>query len=230
MDETSVQVLKEDGRPGTAKSFMWVRRGGPPGQRIILFDYAATRAGSVPMQILDDYKSYLQSDAYAGYNAPARREGVMHVGCLDHARRRFVEAVKAQHAVAGTERGLAPQALLLIRKIYVIEKLARDARMTPDERHRLRHAKARPIWDELRTWLDRNRNATPPQSLTGKAIGYLADEWPRLIRYLDDGRREISNVLCENAIRPFVVGRKAWLFCDTPAGAHAFARLYSLVE
>jgi len=230
MDETSVQVLKEDGRPATAKSFMWVRRGGAPRQRIILFDYAATRAGSVPMQILEDYKGYLQSDAYSAYDKPGRRDGVKHIGCLDHARRKFVEAVKAQHAVVGAERGLSPQALLIIRKIYAIEKLARDAGMTPDERHRLRQEKARSIWDELRMWLDRNRHATPPQSLTGKAINYLADEWPRLIRYLEDGRLEVSNVLCENAIRPFVVGRKAWLFSDTPAGAHASAKLYSIVE
>jgi len=230
MDETSVQVLKEDSRPATAKSFMWVRRGGPPDQRIVLFDYAPSRAGAIPMRLLDEYQGYLQSDAYSGYNAPARRDGVIHVGCLDHARRKFVEAVKAQHTVAGLERGLAPEALLIIRKLYVIEKLARDAGMTPDERHRLRNEKARPIWDELRVWLDRNRNATPPLSLTGKAISYLADEWPKLIRYLEDGRIEISNVLCENALRPFVVGRKAWLFSDTPKGAIASARLYSLVE
>lgn len=230
MDETTVQVLKEDGRAATAKSFMWVRRGGPPGQRIILFDYASSRAGAVPMRLLDAYQGYLQSDAYSGYNAPARRDGVIHVGCLDHARRRFVEAVKAQHAIAGHERGLAPEALLTIRKLYAIEKLARDAGMTAEQRHRLRNEKARPIWDTLRTWLDKNRNATPPQSLTGKAIGYLADEWPKLIRYLEDGRLEISNVLCENALRPFVVGRKAWLFSDTPKGATASARLYGLVE
>ena len=230
MDETTIQVLKEDGRPATAKSFMWVRRGGAPGQTIILFDYAPSRAGAIPVRLLDEYKGYLQSDAYGGYNASARRDGVIHVGCLDHARRRFVEAVKAQHAVAGHERGLAPEALLIIRKIYVIEKLARDGRMSAEQRHKLRQEKARPIWDELRAWLDRNLNATPPQSLTGKAINYLAAEWPKLIRYLDDGRLEVSNVLCENAIRPFVVGRKAWLFSDTPAGAHASARLYSLVE
>lgn len=230
MDETTVQVLKEDGRPAQAKSFMWVRRGGAPGERIILFDYAPSRAGAIPMRILEDYKGYLQSDAYAAYDKPARRDGVTHVGCLDHARRRFVEAVKAQHKLAGSERGLAPEALLIIRKIYAIEKLARDTGMTAEQRHRLRDEKARPIWDELRSWLDKNRNATPPQSLTGKAIGYLADEWPRLVRTLDDGRLEVSNVLCENAIRPFVVGRKAWLFCDTPAGAHASAKLYSIVE
>lgn len=230
MDETSVQVLKEDGRSAQAKSYMWVRRGGPPGQRIILFDYAPSRAGAIPMRILEDYKGYLQSDAYAAYDKPGRRDGVKHVGCLDHARRKFVEAVKAQHAIAGAERGLAPEALLIIRKIYAIEKLARDASMTPEERYRLRDENARPLWDELRAWIGKNRNATPPQSLTGKAISYLSDEWPRLVGHLDDGRLEVSNVLCENAIRPFVVGRKAWLFSDTPAGAHASAKLYSIVE
>ena len=230
MDETTVQVLKEDGRAAKDKSFMWVRRGGPPGHQVILFDYAATRAGSVPLQLLEDYKGFLQSDDYSGYNAAAKRDGVIHVGCLDHARRRFVDAVKAQHAIAGYERGLAPEALKIIRKLYALERLARDAKMTPDERHKLRQEKAKPIWDELRAWLDRNLGAVPPQSLTGKAMSYLAADWPRLIRYLDDGRLEISNVLCENVIRPFVVGRKAWLFSDTPAGAHASAKLYSIVE
>ena len=230
MDETTVQVLKEDGRAASDKSFMWVRRGGPPGQTVILFDYAATRAASVPLRLLADYQGYLQSDDYAGYNAVARRDGVIHVGCLDHARRYFVKAVQAQHAIAGSERGLAPQALLIIRKLYAIERLAREGKMTAEQRHKLRQEKSKPIWHELRIWLDKNLGAAPPGTYTGKAINYLAADWPRLIRYLDDGRVEISNVLCENAIRPFVVGRKAWLFSDTPAGAHASAKLYSIVE
>ena len=183
-----MQVLKEDGRPATSKSIMWVRRGGPPRQRIILFDYAPTRAGRVPLQILDDHKEYLQSDADAAYDKPGRRDGVRHVGCLDHARRNFVEAVKAQHAVAGAEHGLAPEALLIIRKIYGIEKLMRDAKMSADQRHTLRAETARPIQDELRAWLDRNLGAASPQSYTAKAMNYLAAEWPRLIRYLEDGR------------------------------------------
>ena len=230
MDETTVQVLKEEGRAAKDKSFMWVRRGGPPGQSVILFDYAATRAASVPMRLLEDYKGFLQSDDYAGYNAVGRRDGVKPVGCLDHARRKFVDAVKAQHAIAGQERGLAPEALLIIRKLYAIEKLARDAEMSAEQRHTLRAEKAKPIWDELRAWLDKNLGSVPPQSLTGKAMSYLATDWPRLVRYLDDGRVEISNVRVENAIRPFVIGRKAWLFSDTPEGAHASAKLYSIIE
>ena len=230
MDETTVQVLKEEGRAAKDKSYMWVRRGGAPGQTSILFDYAATRAGAVPLRLLADYQGYLQSDDYAGYNAAGKRAGMKHVGCLDHARRRFVKAVQAQHAIVGQERGLAPEALVIIRKLYAIEKLARDAKMSAEQRHRLRQEKARAIWDELRAWLDKNLGAVPPRSLTGEAINYLTADWPRLVRYLDDGRVEISNVLCENAIRPFVIGRKNWLFSDTPAGAHASARLYSIVE
>lgn len=230
MDETTVQVLKEDGRASTDKSFMWVRRGGPPRQPVILFDYAATRAASVPLRLLEDYTGFLQTDDYSGYNAAAKRDGVKHVGCLDHARRYFIKAVQAQHAVAGTERGLAPEALKIIRKLYAIERLARDGKMSAEQRHKLRQEEARPIWNELRAWLDRSLGAAPPGTYAGKAINYLAADWPRLVRYLDDGRVEISNVLCENAIRPFVIGRKNWLFSDTPAGAHASAKLYSIVE
>ena len=127
MDETTVQVLKEDGRAADAKSFMWVRRGGEPGRTIVLYDYAPTRAASIPMRVLAEYKGFLQSDGYAGYNAAAKLDGIVHVGCLAHARRKFFDAVKAQHAVgASGEKGLAPQALLLIRKIYAVDKTARE--------------------------------------------------------------------------------------------------------
>jgi transposase len=97
-------------------------------------------------------------------------------------------------------------------------------------RKQLRDEKAKPIWKELRIWLDQVRGQVPPQSLTGKALGYLDKQWPRLIAHQNDGRIEVDNNLTENAIRPFVMGRKAWLFADTPAGADASARLYSLIE
>ncbi len=94
----------------------------------------------------------------------------------------------------------------------------------------MREEKARPVWNELRKWLDAKSGQVPPQSLIGKALGYLDNQWAGLIRVLDDGRLEVDNNLCENAIRPFVMGRKAWLFSDTPAGAEASARLYGLIE
>jgi transposase len=228
MDETVVQVLKEDGRAAQAKSRMWVRRGGPPDKPVILFDYEPTRSGAVAWRLLEDFKGILQSDGYSGYIAVGKRDGIVHVGCLAHARRKFDEALKAQKTTG--RGGLAAEGLALIQRIYRIEKFAREAGLSADARKTLRNEKARPIWDELRRWLDAKRGHAPPQTLVGKAMTFLDNQWPLLIRYLEDGRIEVDNNLCENAIRPFVMGRKAWLFCDTPAGADASARLYSLIE
>jgi transposase len=201
---------------------------GPPDQPVILFDYDPSRSGAVPFRLLADFKGTLQTDGYEGYAATATRDDIVHVGCLAHARRKFDEAVKAQ---AKTGRGgLAKQGLELIQKIYRVEREARDRELDCHTRKQLRDEKARPLWDELRRWLDRSIGQVPPQPLTGKALGYLDKQWPRLIRYLDDGRVEVDNNLTENAIRPFVMGRKAWLFSDTPAGADASARLYNLIE
>ncbi len=228
MDETTVQVLKEDGRAAQTKSRMWVRRGGPPDKPVILFDYEPTRSGAVAWRLLEDFKGILQSDGYSGYTAVGKRDGIVHVGCLAHARRKFDEALKAQKATG--RGGLAAEGLALIQRIYRIEKLAREAKLTPEHRKKLRDDRAQPIWDELRRWLDAKRGHAPPQTLVGQAMTFLDNQWPLLIRCLDDGRIEVDNNLCENAIRPFVMGRKAWLFSDAPAGAEASARLYSLIE
>jgi len=228
MDETTVQVLKEEGRAAQSQSRMWVRRGGPPDKPVILFNYEPTRSGKVAWRLTEDFKGYLQSDGFSGYDAVGKREGVVHIGCLAHARRKFDEAMKAQRA--GDRGGLAAEGLALIQRIYRIEKAAREAGLTPEQRKQLRHERARPVWDELRRWLDAKRGHAPPQMLIGKAMTYLDNQWPQLIRVLDDGRLEVDNNRCENALRPFVLGRKAWLFSDTPAGAEASARLYGLIE
>ena len=228
MDETTLQVLKEDGRTAQAKSRMWVRRGGSPTQPVILFDYEPTRSGAVAWRLLEDFKGILQSDGYSGYIAVGKRDGIVHVGCLAHARRKFDEALKAQKQHG--RGGLAAEGLALIRKIYRLEKLARQTQLTPEKRKAFRDQHAKPIWDELRRWLDAKRQHAPPQTLVGKAMTFLDNQWLLLIRYLNDGRVEVDNNFCENALRPFVVGRKAWLFADTPAGATASARLYSLIE
>lgn len=228
MDETTIQVLKEDGRAAQSDSRMWVRRGGPPDQPVVLFDYDPSRSGRVAWRLTQDFKGYLQSDGFSGYEAVGKREGVVHVGCLAHARRKFDEALKAQPI--GNRGGLALEGVALIQKIYRIEKAAREAKLGPAQRKQLRDIQARPVWDELRRWLDAKRGHVPPQMLTGKAMTYLDNQWPQLVRSLDDGRLEVDNNRCENALRPFVLGRKAWLFSDTPAGAEASARLYGLVE
>jgi len=228
MDETTVQVLKEDGRPAQSKSRMWVRRGGPPEKPVILFDYDPSRSGKVAWRLTEDFKGYLQSDGFSGYEAVGKRDGVVHVGCLAHARRKFDEALKAQPI--NNRGGLAAEGLALIQRIYRIEKAAREAKLDPEQRKRLRDEQARPAWNELRRWLDEKRGHVPPQMLIGKAMTYLDNQWPLLVRVLDDGRLEMDNNRCENALRPFVLGRKAWLFSDTPAGAEASARLYGLLE
>jgi transposase len=148
------------------------------------------------------------------------------VGCMAHARRRFSDAVKAQGK--NKQRGKAHRGLALIQKLYRIEKQVRKLKPGPRHSHRQRHA--RPVLDELRTWLDVALPQVPPTSMTGKALNYLHNEWDKLVRYLDDGRLEIDNNAAENAIRPFVLGRKNWLFSASVKGVKASANLYSLIE
>ena len=228
MDETTVQVLKETGRAPQSQSYMWVRRGGPPDQTVILFDYDPSRGAKVPVRLLQGFRGILQTDGYEGYAAVTRGNDMTWIGCLAHVRRKFDEALKAQQKKG--RGGLAKQGFDFIQRLYRVEREARERELDADSRKALRDEKAKPIWNELRQWLDGTLGQVPPKSLTGKALAYLDKQWPRLIRMLDDGRVEVDNNLCENAIRPFVLGRKAWLFADTPAGADASARIYSLIE
>jgi len=231
MDETTVQVLKEPGKSAQSKSYLWVQRGGPPGRPVILFDYDPSRSQSVPLRLLEGYHGYLQVDGYEGYNGIGSQRGIRLVGCMAHARRKFDEALKAQgnaHQRDPTKLGHAHQGLLYIQELYRIERELKTA--TPEDRHRMRQEKAKPLLETIRTWLDTVLPAVPPESLTGKALYYLHHQWPKLIRYLEDGRLSIDNNAVENAIRPFVMGRKAWLFCDTVRGAQSSANLYSLIE
>lgn len=225
MDETTVQVLNEPGRAAKTKSYMWVQRGGPPRTPIILFDYDESRGGAVPKNLLGDYKGILQTDGYEAYDGVVQANALKHVGCFAHARRKFDEALKAQR---GKSDGKAQQGLNLIRRLYAIEKtLSAD---DPDQRYKVRQEKSVPVLNEIRRWLDSALPQIAPQSLTGKALYYLNRQWPRLIRYCDDGRIDIDNNACERAIRPFVTGRKNWLFSASVGGAKASANLYSLVE
>ena len=226
MDETPVQVLKEPGKTPQSKSYLWLQRGGPPGQPVVLYDYDPGRGADVPKRLLNDFKGYLQTDGYDGYNAIVAANSLTHVGCMAHARRRFSDAVKAQGK--NKKRGKAHRGLALIQKLYRVEKQARQ--LTSEERYAHRQQQAKPVLDELRAWLDTSLPQVPPSSATGKALNYLHNEWDKLIRYLDDGRLAIDNNGAENAIRPFVVGRKNWLFSASVKGVKASANLYSLIE
>ncbi|MCP4277695.1 MAG: IS66 family transposase [Gammaproteobacteria bacterium] len=228
MDETTVQVLREPGKTAQSKSYLWLQKGGPPNQPVALYDYDPGRSAAVPLQLLEGFKGYLQTDGYAGYNAVVAANNLIHVGCMAHARRKFSEAVKAQGR--NKKRGKAHRGLALIQKLYRIEQKARKQKLNSEQRHALRQKQARPILDEIRIWLDESLPQIPPGSMTGKALGYLNSEWDKLIRYLKDGRLEIDNNSAENAIRPFVVGRKNWLFSTSVRGVKASANLYSLIE
>jgi transposase len=226
MDETTVQVLNEQGKAAQSKSYLWLQRGGPPDQPVVLYDYDPGRGAGVPKRLLAGFTGYLQTDGYDGYNAVVAENALTHVGCMAHARRKFSEAVKAQGK--NKKRGKAHRGLALIQKLYRVEKQAR--RLDPEERYAHRQQQARPVLDDLRSWLDVTLPLVPPTSTTGKALNYLHREWDKLIRYLDDGRIEIDNNGAENAIRPFVVGRKNWLFSASVKGVKASANLYSLIE
>jgi transposase len=226
MDETTVQVLNEAGKAAQSKSYLWLQRGGPPDQPVVLYDYDPGRGAGVPKRLLTGFTGYLQTDGYDGYNAVVAVNALTHVGCMAHARRKFSEAVKAQGK--NKKRGKAHRGLALIQKLYRVEKQAR--RLSLEERYARRQQQARPVLDDLRSWLDDTLPLVPPTSATGKALNYLHREWEKLIRYLDDGRLEIDNNGAENAIRPFVVGRKNWLFSASVKGVKASANLYSLIE
>ena len=225
MDETPVQVLKEPGRAPTAKSQMWVSRGGPPGKPVILFDYDPSHAQAVPLRLLEGWKGYLMADGLESYGAIEIKDGVTRLGCWVHARRRFVEAARLMPA---GKTGRAHEALAFIGKLYGIEKDCRD--LSAAERGAIRQSRSRAVCDGLRRWLDEALPTVPPSTALGQALGYLHNQWPRLVRYVERGDLPIDNNPAENALRPFVVGTKAWLFADTPAGAHASALIYSLVE
>jgi transposase len=225
IDETVVQVLKEDGKRPTSTSYMWVQTGGPPGKPVVLYDYDPSRSGQVPVRLLEGYRGYLMTDGYDGYNAIARVEGVEHLACWAHVRRRFVEAARVQPK---GKRGHADEAVTLIGKLYGFEreqKTADDA-----TRYMARQAQSVPALATLHDWLTKTLPGVTPKSALGTALAYLQKYWDRLVRYTERGDLPIDNNRCENAIRPFVVGRKGWLFSDTTAGAHASAVIYSLVQ
>ena len=177
------------------------------------------------MRLLEGYQGYLMTDDYAGYNGIAAVEGVERLGCWAHARRKFIEAQKAQPR---GKTGRADMALNLINKLYGVEREGKHA--DDSMRRQIRQQKSEPILQQLKSWLDKTQPHITPQSALGKAISYLSNNWSRLIRYLEGGHLPIDNNPAERAIRPFVIGRKNWLFSDTPKGAHASALLYSLIE
>jgi len=226
-DETSVQILKEPDKAATSKSYMWVRVGGPPTQPIRLFHYASSRRGDVACSLLEGYQGYLQTDDYAGYNAVCAENNITRLGCWAHARRKFIEAKKATTG-KNKKTGKADMAISLIGNLYAIEKEIRS--LSDESKYQIRQQEAEPQLKKLREWLDKTLHTTLAKGLLGKALSYMDKNWRKLTVYTTDGRLSIDNNPAENAIRPFVVGRKNWLFSASVQGAKSSANLYSLIE
>ncbi|MEO8402443.1 MAG: IS66 family transposase [Gammaproteobacteria bacterium] len=224
VDETSVQVLNEVGRDNRTKSYMWVYRGGGE-QPSVVYEYQETRGGYHAQQFLTGFKGYLQSDAFSGYNWAHDTKDIVSIGCHAHARRPFAELAKTNKS-----SGLSHDALKFYRKLYTIEKDARDRNLSSEDRYQLRQDKSVPILDGLKKWLDHHLPKTSEQDAIGKAIRYCLSHWVELNNFLKNGCIEIDNNLIENAIRPFAIGRKNWLFSGSPSGAKAGAVFFSLIE
>lgn len=229
LDETTVQVLKEPGKAAQSQSYMWVM-GHFGEQAAVLFRYAPTRSQSVPLELLTNDVNAIMVDGYEGYERACAHYGITRLGCWAHARRKLVDAQKL-HRSAGRKKGKtgkADQRVAFIRKLYAIEtKLKTEP---PDKRYDIRQQQAKPIIDKLRQRLEKSLPSVPPPTAIGKTLHYLHNQSDRLVRYLDDGAYPTDNNRAENAIRPFTVGRKNWLFANSQAGAKASANLYSLIE
>jgi hypothetical protein len=236
-DETTVQVLKEPGRAAQAKSYMWVQmtQGSGPegtGPPIRLFGYAPSRSTTAAVQWYAGLREgcVLMTDGYEVYDKIAHAHKLVHLGCWAHARRYMVDALQVLPKNARTPEQPAAQFIELIAKLYAVEGNARELRMDAQQRLAHRQAHSVPVIKAIEALVLAHLHTVVPGSALGKALHYFSSQWPKLIRYVQDGRYPIDNNPCENSIRPFVVGRKGWLFSDTVDGANASANLYSLVQ
>jgi len=227
-DETTLQVLKEKDKEAKQKSYIWLRVRKDEKNPIVLMDYSSNRAKTTALSILDGFAGYLQTDGYQSYNIIANQEGVTHLGCWAHARRKFADIVKSGVSPQESKK-YANQAVKLIRKLYKIETEIKDK--PPNEKLTQRHEKSKPIIDEIKKWLD--DNFFEAQKLGGtisKAFVYLNNQFSKLTVYLENGELSIDNNMAENHVRPIALGRKNWLFATSTKGAEALANWYSIIE
>jgi transposase len=222
-DETGLTVLHDDGRESPHSGYMWLyRTSGDAKCPIALYDYQSTRSHEHPKRFLAGFGGWLHADGYSGYH---KLKNMTIVGCFSHLRRYYHDALIAMKEPDRT--GSAPQhALNLINRMFALEKDFAD--MEPEDRRAARLKLSKPVALELIDWARSSRAL--PKSLLGKAVHYTISQWDYLMHVFDDGRLELSNNRAERSIKPFVIGRKNWLFSNTRDGAHASAVIYSLIE
>jgi transposase len=224
-DETTLQVLNEPGRAATTNSYMWLFRTGRTGPAIVMYEYQTTIASKHPCKFLTGFKGYIHADGYAGYN---NIPDVKIVGCWAHARRKFDEALKAMPDKSIISSVAAKEGLDYCNKLFEIERKLVD--LTDEERYEKRLEQSKPVLGAFFVWLNIKSKQVLPKSAFGMAITYCRNQWHKLEGFLLDGRLEIDNNRGERSIKPFVIGRKNWLFSNSQKGATASAVIYSIIE
>lgn len=224
-DETTLQVLKEPGKSAESQSYLWLYRTGRDAAPTVLYEYQRTRGGEHPRNFLSSFSGYLHVDGYAGYH---KVKGATLVGCWAHARRKYDEAMRAAPPETDKLASVAGQGLAFCNQLYALERELSS--LTPDERYAERQKRSKPVLEAYEKWLKQQRSRTLPKSLVGQAIAYSLNQWEKLNAFLADGRLELDNNRSERSIKPFVIGRKNWLFANTPRGAQARATIYSVIE
>jgi hypothetical protein len=192
---------------------MWVQASGPPERPVILFDYTTSRAQEVPLRLLADYRGYLMTDDYAGYNALGAQPGIERLACMAHVRRKFVDAQKVQPK---GKAGRADVALTMINKLYGIERGLKE--MTEEQRFVGRQEQSLPVLSQLKNWLEKTQPQVTAQSALGKAVNYLASNWSRLERYIEAGFLPIGRVgMWRGGLRSVSTPRSSNRTCATNA-------------
>jgi transposase len=225
-DETTLQVLKEPDRSAQSQSYMWLYRSGRDGPAIVLYEYQPTREAVHPKTFLKGFRGFLHVDGYVGYEG---LPDVCLVGCLAHARRKFIEAINVLPTPERKKGGTTAHAgLAFCDKLFQIERDLHD--VSAEERFAGREANSKPMLASFHAWLEEMSAKVLPKSALGGSITYCRNQWPKLLGFLADGRLELDNNRAERSIKPFVIGRKNWLFANTPRGAKSSAIIYSIVE
>jgi len=233
-DETELEVLNEPGREATTKSYMWMYRTGNGHAPIVLYDYKESRAGDNAKNFLKGFSGCLQTDAYHGYDRLLKETNagppmeVTIVACFAHARRYFTEALKAVSDKESYMYTSSYQGVKYIDGMFVLEQELSN--MPIQQRYEERLSRLKPMLEAYFTWIESEHALALPKSIYGKAIKYSFNQKDKLMNILKDGRLELSNNRAERAIKPFVIGRKNWLFTNTPAGAESSAIAYSIIE
>ena len=228
-DETPLEVLNEPGKEPTSKSYMWVYKTGKhEGKPIVLYKYEVGRSGSFPKQFLKGFEGYLHCDGWTGYD---KVENIKRCGCWAHLRRYFLNAVEVQEDKSDYST-IAGQGFLMIEKIFSLEKQKdnNSNEYTLDEIAEIRKTQSAQKVQEFFEFCEKNQGVTLPKSLTGRAITYALNQKETLETFLENPKIELTNNSAERAVKPFVIGRKNWLFCNTPDGASSSAIIYSIIE